>query len=112
MTWYLHSKFVSKYTTTPACESARISCHGFEFPPFFQVHASAAKMGVNSLTRSFALEWADYGTCSNGISPGAIADTAGTAKLGGMGGNSEKAAGSQRPPAAKCRRQMTIQCRE
>lgn len=29
---------------------------GFEHPPFFQVHASAAKMGVNSLTRSFALE--------------------------------------------------------
>lgn len=29
---------------------------GFELPPFFQVHASAAKMGVNSLTRSFALE--------------------------------------------------------
>jgi peroxisomal 2,4-dienoyl-CoA reductase len=29
---------------------------GFDLPPFFQVHASAAKMGVNSLTRSFALE--------------------------------------------------------
>jgi 2,4-dienoyl-CoA reductase [(3E)-enoyl-CoA-producing], peroxisomal len=29
---------------------------GFELPPFFQVHAAAAKMGVNSLTRSFALE--------------------------------------------------------
>jgi NAD(P)-dependent dehydrogenase (short-subunit alcohol dehydrogenase family) len=35
-----------------------------------QVHAAAAKMGVNSLTRSFALEWADYGIRAVGISPG------------------------------------------
>ena len=47
-------------------------------------------MGVNSLTRSFALEWSDYGIRAIGVSPGAIADTAGTAKLGGMGGSNPK----------------------
>ena len=59
--------------------------------------ASAAKMGVNSLTRSFALEWSDYGIRAIGVSPGAIADTAGTAKLGGMGGSNPRRGGMPPP---------------
>merc|ERR1711957_745667 len=58
----------------------------FNRPPFFQAHASAAKMAIDSLTRSHALEWSDYGIRVNGIAPGPIANTAGAAKLGGMGG--------------------------
>ena len=54
-------------------------------------------MGVNSLTRSFALEWSDYGIRAIGVSPGAIADTAGTAKLGGMGGSNPRRGGMPPP---------------
>lgn len=56
----------------------------YELPPFYQAHAAAAKMAVNSLTRSFALEFADYGIRSNGISPGPVPAT-GASKLGGGG---------------------------
>lgn len=59
----------------------------FEYPPFFQMHAAAAKMAINSLTRSMSLEWADYGIRVIGIAPGPIAGTTGMAKLAGMGGS-------------------------
>lgn len=58
----------------------------FFSPPFFAAHAAAAKMAIDSLTRSTSLEWSDYGIRVNGIAPGPIADTPGFAKLGGMGG--------------------------
>jgi len=47
-----------------------------------QVHASAAKAAVDSITRSLALEWGKFGIRVNGIAPGPIDDTAGMAKLG------------------------------
>lgn len=47
----------------------------------WQVHASAAKAAVDSLTRSLALEWGHYGIRVCGIAPGPIANTPGTAKL-------------------------------
>eukprot|EP00750_Incisomonas_marina_P020147 INCI3760.2.p1 GENE.INCI3760.2~~INCI3760.2.p1 ORF type:complete len:247 (+),score=50.34 INCI3760.2:207-947(+) len=58
----------------------------FNRPPFFQLHAAAAKMAINSMTKSHALEWADYGIRVNAIAPGPIANTAGMGKLAGMGG--------------------------
>ncbi|KAL8265887.1 hypothetical protein R6Q59_003231 [Mikania micrantha] len=49
---------------------------------WYQIHASAAKAAVDSLTRSLALEWGtDYGIRVNGIAPGPIDDTTGTSKL-------------------------------
>ncbi|XP_071703544.1 peroxisomal 2,4-dienoyl-CoA reductase [(3E)-enoyl-CoA-producing]-like [Rutidosis leptorrhynchoides] len=49
---------------------------------WYQVHVSAAKAAVDSLTRSLALEWGtDYGIRVNGIAPGPIEDTTGVAKL-------------------------------
>ena len=63
----------------------------FFAPPFFAAHAAAAKMAVDSLTRSFSLEWGDYGIRVNGIAPGPIADTTGFDKLGGMGGGNATA---------------------
>lgn len=48
---------------------------------WWQGHPSAAKAAIDSLTRSMALEWGDYGIRSNGIAPGAIADTPGFTKL-------------------------------
>ncbi|GAX26938.1 peroxisomal 2,4-dienoyl-CoA reductase [Fistulifera solaris] len=47
----------------------------------WQVHASAAKAAVDSLTRSLALEWGSYQIRVVGIAPGPIADTPGTTKL-------------------------------
>mmetsp|Transcript_210 Transcript_210/g.450 ORF Transcript_210/g.450 Transcript_210/m.450 type:complete len:334 (+) Transcript_210:93-1094(+) len=47
----------------------------------YQVHASAAKAAVDSMTRSLALEWGPYNIRVVGIAPGPIADTPGTTKL-------------------------------
>ncbi|DBA01739.1 TPA: hypothetical protein N0F65_010149 [Lagenidium giganteum] len=55
-----------------------------QFPAtWFQVHASAAKAALDSVTRSLALEWGAFGIRVMGIAPGPIADTAGTTKLVG-----------------------------
>jgi peroxisomal 2,4-dienoyl-CoA reductase len=48
---------------------------------WFQIHASAAKSAVDSLTRSLALEWGLHNIRVNGIAPGPIANTPGTTKL-------------------------------
>jgi peroxisomal 2,4-dienoyl-CoA reductase len=54
----------------------------------YQTHASAAKAGVDSLTRSLAAEWGQFGIRVNGIAPGPIADTEGMKRL--SGGRTEK----------------------
>jgi peroxisomal 2,4-dienoyl-CoA reductase len=46
-----------------------------------QIHASAAKAAVDSLTRSLALEWGQFGIRVTGIAPGPIADTEGMKRL-------------------------------
>lgn len=43
----------------------------------YQAHVAAAKTGVNSLTRTCAVEWASKGIRVNSIAPGQIADTEG-----------------------------------
>ncbi|XP_047947469.1 peroxisomal 2,4-dienoyl-CoA reductase [(3E)-enoyl-CoA-producing]-like [Salvia hispanica] len=49
---------------------------------WYQIHVSAAKAGVDALTRNLALEWGtDYDIRVNGIAPGPIGDTAGMSKL-------------------------------
>lgn len=49
---------------------------------WYQIHVSAAKAAVDSITRSLALEWGtDYDIRVNGIAPGPIDDTAGLSKL-------------------------------
>lgn len=49
---------------------------------WYQIHVSAAKAAVDSLTRSLALEWGtDYDIRVNGIAPGPIDDTTGFSKL-------------------------------
>lgn len=49
---------------------------------WYQIHASAAKAAIDSMTRSLALEWGDFGIRVNGVAPGPIKGTAGLAKLG------------------------------
>ncbi|CAL9116327.1 unnamed protein product [Musa acuminata var. zebrina] len=49
---------------------------------WYQIHVSAAKAAVDSITRSLALEWGtDYSIRVNGIAPGPIGDTPGMRKL-------------------------------
>jgi 2,4-dienoyl-CoA reductase [(3E)-enoyl-CoA-producing], peroxisomal len=46
-----------------------------------QAHASAAKAGVDSLTRTLAVEWGRHGIRVNGIAPGPIEGTEGVRRL-------------------------------
>ena len=50
-------------------------------PTMYQVHACAAKAGVDMMTRVLALEWGPDGIRVNGISPGPIGDTEGIRRL-------------------------------
>jgi 2,4-dienoyl-CoA reductase [(3E)-enoyl-CoA-producing], peroxisomal len=46
-----------------------------------QIHVSAAKAGVDAITRNLAVEWGQHGIRVNGIAPGPIADTEGMKRL-------------------------------
>jgi len=63
----------------------------------YQLHASAAKASVDSMTRSLALEWGKYGIRTNGIAPGPIADTEGMARLSGNEDKNLKEIGTSTP---------------
>lgn len=54
-------------------------------PYFAQVHAGAAKAGVDNLMKNLALEWGRYGIRSNSIVPGPIEDTEGMRRLSPTG---------------------------
>jgi peroxisomal 2,4-dienoyl-CoA reductase len=57
--------------------SATLHYHGTPL----QIHASAAKAGVDSITRSLAVEWGQFGIRAAGIAPGPIGDTEGMRRL-------------------------------
>src|SRR5215216_1064833 len=46
-----------------------------------QIHVSAAKAGVDALTRNLAVEWGRFGIRVNSIAPGPIEDTEGMKRL-------------------------------
>ncbi len=46
-----------------------------------QIHASAAKAGVDAITRNLAVEWGQFGIRVCGIAPGPIAETEGVRRL-------------------------------
>ncbi len=47
----------------------------------YQIHVSAAKAGVDAITRNLAVEWGKHGIRVNGIAPGPIEDTEGMKRL-------------------------------
>jgi 2,4-dienoyl-CoA reductase [(3E)-enoyl-CoA-producing], peroxisomal len=47
----------------------------------YQLHVSAAKAGVDALTRNLAVEWGRYGIRVNAVAPGPIEDTEGMTRL-------------------------------
>src|SRR5262245_7289181 len=57
--------------------SATLHYHGTPL----QIHASAAKAGVDAVTRNLAVEWGQFGIRSCGIAPGPIGDTEGMRRL-------------------------------
>lgn len=46
-----------------------------------QIHVSAAKAGVDAITRNLSVEWGRHGIRVNGIAPGPIEDTEGIRRL-------------------------------
>jgi 2,4-dienoyl-CoA reductase [(3E)-enoyl-CoA-producing], peroxisomal len=57
--------------------SATLHYHGTPL----QIHASAAKAGVDAVTRNLAVEWGPFGIRACGIAPGPIGDTEGMRRL-------------------------------
>src|SRR5258708_500886 len=57
--------------------SATLHYHGTPL----QIHASAAKAGVDAITRNLAVEWGRFGIRACGIAPGPIGDTEGMRRL-------------------------------
>ncbi|HEU0029785.1 MAG TPA: SDR family oxidoreductase [Kofleriaceae bacterium] len=57
--------------------SATLHYHGTPL----QIHASAAKAGVDAVTRNLAVEWGRFGIRVCGIAPGPIAETEGMRRL-------------------------------
>ena len=53
----------------------------------FQLHAASAKAGIDNLTRTLGIEWAEHGIRAVGIAPGPIAGTEGgpTGRVFGTG---------------------------
>ncbi len=65
----------------PGASVVQISAGQSFIPTPFQIHACAAKAGVDMLTRVLALEWGAEGIRINSIAPGPIADTEGLKRL-------------------------------
>lgn len=69
------------YLRKPGAALLAITAGQADRPKVDQIHACAAKAGVNMVTKCLALEWGQYGIRVNGISPGPIGDTEGMKRL-------------------------------
>lgn len=73
------------HTCMPGASFITISAPQSTEPYWGQSHVSAAKAGVDMLTRSLAVEWGERGIRVNGIVPGPIAGTEGIERLAPTG---------------------------
>lgn len=69
------------YLTKPGASVINISAPQGQRPARLQVHACAAKAGIDQMTRVLALEWGREGIRVNAISPGPIGETEGVRRL-------------------------------
>jgi NAD(P)-dependent dehydrogenase (short-subunit alcohol dehydrogenase family) len=69
------------YIRKPGASLIAITAGQAVQPMAGQIHACAAKAGVNMVTQCLALEWGREGVRVNGISPGPIDDTEGMRRL-------------------------------
>ena len=69
------------YLAKPGASLIAISARQAVYPRPYQIHACAAKAGVNMLCKCLALEWGQAGVRVNAISPGPIEDTEGYSRL-------------------------------
>lgn len=69
------------YLVKPGASLIAITAGQAKQPMMNQIHACAAKAGVNMVTKCMAMEWGPEGIRVNGISPGPIADTEGMRRL-------------------------------
>jgi NAD(P)-dependent dehydrogenase (short-subunit alcohol dehydrogenase family) len=67
--------------TKPGASLIAITAGQAVNPMMMQIHACAAKAGINQVIRVMAMEWGPEGVRVNGISPGPIAGTEGMARL-------------------------------
>ena len=65
----------------PGASVISISAPQGSNPTAYQVHACAAKAGIDMMTRVLALEWGAEGVRVNAISPGPVSDTEGIRRL-------------------------------
>lgn len=70
-----------EYLRKPGASVINITAPQSSIPMRYQLHASAAKAGIDQLTRALALEWGGDGIRINAISPGPIAGTEGFRRL-------------------------------
>jgi NAD(P)-dependent dehydrogenase (short-subunit alcohol dehydrogenase family) len=70
-----------EHARKPGASFINISAPQAFAPWWGQVHACAAKAGVNMLTQSLAFEWASHGIRVNAIVPGVIGGTEGVRKF-------------------------------
>ncbi|MBA2933764.1 SDR family oxidoreductase [Sphingomonas sp. CGMCC 1.13654] len=70
-----------EYLKKPGASLIAITAAQAVTPIANQIHACAAKAGVNMVTKCLALEWGPEGIRVNGIAPGPIADTEGMRRL-------------------------------
>jgi NAD(P)-dependent dehydrogenase (short-subunit alcohol dehydrogenase family) len=69
------------YLVKPGASLIAITAGQAIRPMIGQIHACAAKAGVNMVTKCLAMEWGPDGIRVNAISPGPIADTEGMRRL-------------------------------